>query len=197
MKVWDGTQWLTVVRPYGSVGPQGPQGVGASPTGPASGDLTGTFPNPGIGRVASGGLLAVQRNWGKGTAYKAFTGNADVTTGDGTDSRLQITYTPTIPVWWDVDASIGIMQKVDAAYHYCYGVLNLSPADADGATTRQVIDSQHSTVQTFVKRSVGTWWRLNAGVAYTCWVAVSPNAGSWSYQQRDDFLWMTGKVFAQ
>jgi hypothetical protein len=197
MKVWDGSAWqtTTLVGPKGDVGPAG---VGATPTGPASGGLTGTFPNPGINRASSGGLIYAQRVLGMNNAYRAGIVNGDTCYRDaGTGNPLQISYQPDVPVWWDLDFGIGIMQKLDAAYHYLIGQLVLTPADQDGAPGILHYDTQHASVQTYVKRTGAGWFRLAANTFYTAKVTFGLNGGSWQYHTGPNYLWLCGRVWPQ
>ena len=143
-KVWDGSQWMTVTDLVGPPGPQGPAGLGTQPSGAAGGALTGNYPNPGISKVAAGGMIAVQRIWGQSNTYGTILTGESFKVDAAKTIPLAISYTPTVPVWWEVECSIGILQKLDAAYHYAYLILSMSPADADGQNARQMIEMQHA-----------------------------------------------------
>jgi hypothetical protein len=196
LRVWDGVGWSLVDKVNGPVGPQGPEGVGSRPNGNAGGALTGIYPNPAIALEKSGGLIEVQRKWGENAAYRAIANSANFTVNPAGDP-LQISCTPAVDAWWDVDCSIGIIHKLDAAYHYGYVILTLSPADADGQNQVQSIETQHVSVQTWVFRNVSMTWKLAANTTYTCTAQFSASGGSWEFHQGTEFLWMGGRLFAQ
>jgi hypothetical protein len=56
---------------------------------------------------------------------------------------------------------------------------------------------QHNDVQTFVFRYCSHWYKLNAGIAYTCTLQCALSAGTWQFNQDPAHLWMSGKVFPQ
>ena len=142
--------------------------------------------------------MAVQRMWGEGlTAYQPIASGADFFADPANTKRMEISYTPTVPVWWEVEFNIGLLRKVDAAYHYGYALMVLNTTDADGLQVRGAIETQHSTVQTFVQRQVTSWYRLNAGTPYSCKLQSSFSGGSWQYYQAKEYLWMSGRVFPQ
>src|SRR4051812_4396578 len=63
--------------------------------------------------------------------------------------NMRLTYTPPVDCWWEINGNIGIVQKIDAAYHYAYGTLQLAPADVDGISRAMQIAMQNNLVQTF------------------------------------------------
>lgn len=77
-----------------------------------------------------------------------------------------LTYTPPVDAWWRVHCHVGLIQKVDAAYHYGYLYLNLSPADEDGQAKGRQIHTQHASVQTHCSRTPARTFKLQAGVTY-------------------------------
>jgi hypothetical protein len=197
LKVWDGVGWIDVDTVAGPPGPQGPEGVGSRPNGPAGGALAGTYPNPAIPLEKSGGLIEVQRKWGQNPAYRSIVNGANFTVDAAGTDPLQISCTPAVDAWWDVDCSIGIIYKTDAAYHYGYLVISLSPADMDGLQDVQSIESQHVSVQTYVFRNASMVWKLAANTTYTCRAWISVSGGTWQFNQAKEFLWMGGRLFAQ
>jgi len=142
--------------------------------------------------------MDVQRRWGLNNAYKTISSGQDFTVDAAGTQKLQISYTPAIPVWWEVNCAVGIIQKLDAAYHYAYLQLVLSQNDSEVAfQTRGAIDTQHSAVQTYQGRSLAQWWKLNTGVAYTCTANFATSGGSWQFHQLAALLWIDGRVWSQ
>lgn len=173
VKYWDpGTaSWKTVSNAQGPAGPAGPVG-----------------PNS---------LVAVQRKWGQNENYtnSGLAGLQDIIDGGG--GFMTLAYTPTINVWWDVHASMGLMQKQDAAYHYNVLGLQMTPGDADGMTTAVHYITQHSTVQQFEGYRLTRVFKLNAGVAYSIKMYMSPSGGTWRYYTGASHLYMDGKAFSR
>ena len=110
---------------------------------------------------------------------------------------LQITYTPDVDCWWAVDAFVGGIAKDDAAYHYSYLSLNISPNDVDGFDFRQVIYTQHNQVQTYGEREIRHIFNLAAGTTYSCTMSFSANGGTWEYYQASLTCFLTGKAWAK
>ena len=167
--------YLTVTRVgSGAAGPQGPPGPG-------------------------GAAANVQRKAGTLAGYVtvAYNNNAG-TIDDGSGGRMQIVYTPSVPCWWEVTAQAGNVQKLDAAYHYLYGWIMLTPADQDGIFQAYHIVMQHAQVNTYEGRMMKRLFRLAAGVTYTASLVLGQgNGGSWNYYADPGYLWIEGKAFVQ
>lgn len=165
LKYWDGTAWQPVVR-----GPRGESGVGD--------------------------LLAVQRQWGQNNAYVAHnTAGMAIYCNGALTIPLQILYTPPVDAWWCVSSTIGLIQKLDAAYHNAYGYLQLDPADGDNLIYCYDYEYQHSTVQTFSFRKMQHTYKLAAGVAYSCTTRWGPSGGSWQIHQGQTVMHMQGMAY--
>lgn len=192
--------WQTVGGLPGVQGGQGPPGAPAPPTGPAGGDLTGDYPNPGIDKAKIGGLIDYQALYGSNAAYRAIVSGAKFSTNATGSVSLQLNFTPAVDCWWEVEAQVGIMQKADAAYHRGWWKLILTPADEDGESEVWITDVQHTQVQTFGFRQLYNMWRLEAGVAYSCYAMFHQDAGSvggnWLFNQASEFLSIMGFAWA-
>jgi hypothetical protein len=110
---------------------------------------------------------------------------------------MQLAYTPPVDVWWDVNGNIGIVQKIDANYHYSYGMLVLSPVDVDGMSQARQLITQHSTVQTYESRMPRRLFKLAAGTAYTVSLGIEPGGGTWTYYCGPGQLWLEAKAITR
>jgi len=195
LKVWDGTQWASIRKKPGPPGPQGPVASAVTPAGPAGGALLENYPNPVVRRDVAGTLLAVQRDICVDNNWVVIANGAFFMRSGSTP--LQITYTPDVDCWWAVDAFVGGIAKDDAAYHYSYLSLNISPNDVDGFDFRQVIYTQHNQVQTYGEREIRHIFNLAAGTTYSCTMSFSANGGTWEYYQASLTCFLTGKAWAK
>jgi len=147
-----------------------------------------------------GRIIDVQRKNGAAEVYSGgFTTLYDPLadrTGAGYQN-MQLSYTPPVDVWWDVTGVIGIVQKMDAAYHYAYGRLALAPTDVDGVQYAHHLVTQHSAVQQFEARVVQRAFKLAAGTAYTVTLGISPGGGTWTYHCGVGHLWLEAKAITR
>lgn len=108
--------------------------------------------------------------------------------GDGV--LMQLFYTPPVNCWWDINAHISHVQKLDAAYNYMYLTVGLNTPDADGISTATHLITQHSGVNVFEGRIVRRRFKLVAGTAYSALMTFNTNGGQWSYYRDPSALWM-------
>jgi microcystin-dependent protein len=114
-------------------------------------------------------------------------------------SPMQLSITPSVPVWWEVTGHIGVVVKVDAVYNYLYGYVKLSPADQNGIASARSLLTQHSQVDTYAFRGALTRiFKLAANTTYTASLCLGGgDAGTWQYYQGADQLWLNAKAWVQ
>ena len=170
LKYHDRTAWQNAPLAKGPTGPAGPSSVGA--------------------------LLAVQRQEGSNEAYLAHGAGTIWANGNGSQV-MRLSYTPTVPVWWDVMGNVGLIYMTTAAYHYRIISLNLNPTDADGIYKQDQYETQRSDVQTYTFAQLQHTFKLNAGTPYTAELYLAFSGGAWQIHQGAAMLNMEGKVYSR
>ncbi len=113
-------------------------------------------------------------------------------------NNLELLYTPPIDAWWEVTLRISLLQKLDAAYHYAYGMIELSPAPVTGTAVRHSIIVQHSSVNYYMSFDITTLYKLAANTAYTAKsVFGNGNGGSWQHYRGGGHLDMHAYAWAR
>ena len=113
---------------------------------------------------------------------------------------LAIEYTPTVDAYWEIDATIGLVEKMDTAIHYVYGQIAVTPAPVAGlSSARMAIHGQKADViWARWQRSVNTLVMLAAGITYTANVLLSSgNGGTWRYFMGANYMQVHGKGWAR
>jgi microcystin-dependent protein len=164
--------FLSVTLVTAGAGPQGPTG----PAGPG------------------GSAYSVQRMVGTTSAYTALpTGN--ILNGSG--QVMQLSITPTVPVWWEVNAFMGLVEKMDANYNYGMLAMTLSPPDQDGVSQAMHYQEQHYSVQLYMGYFARRLFRLATGTAYTVKLTWNCDGGTWQYYPDSARLALEAKAWAQ
>jgi microcystin-dependent protein len=183
--------------PRGPEGPQGPQGS----RGPAGHDgAQGPQGDQGddgpIGPHGGAEMLDTQVVFGRQDAYSPQLGALTAVLVDDV-APLALEITPIVDAWWELTVSIGLLEKADSAYGYCYAQVTLDPADEDGRATVSAIATQHVDVNRYDARLLAPLFKLKEGVAYRAAVFLSPSSGLWTYYRGQQQLVMSGKAWGR
>lgn len=115
---------------------------------------------------------------------------------------MEIVYTPTQDVWWEVSVTVGYMEKTDTGNADCFLQLTISPDDEIAAADTEAQNStvyanvtQSSTADPRVFRSANALWALKKNVTYTARVFPSFSSGAWRYAV--GYNSMYGKAYAR
>jgi hypothetical protein len=135
---------------------------------------------------------------GSATVANANSGQKIIDNGGGV---MEIYYTPTYPCYWVVHSNIMAHGYPDGTgWRRWDHLIAISPADADGVTTGFECPHQLYDNTSVEWRTVGAsaMFRLNAGVAYTAYLATSyTSAGSVRYHTGPIWLRMVGRIVGE
>jgi hypothetical protein len=152
------------------------------------------------GFVQRAPFLDVQSKTGNNNNYVPVTSAAFVACyADAAQADpMRLLWTPPVDAWWEVIGQIGILRNDVAAYNYCYGVLALSPSDADGVASINNIGTQRSDVNVYGFRTMQRLFKLVGGTAYTVTMGVTPSTTQqWSYHAGAGYLTLNSKGWAR
>ena len=187
-KYWNGSAWATLggVPVYEQPDqPTEPVAVGAV-------WIDTDAPTP----AATAKLLNVQRILGGGSGYIGIgNGNRFVVAGGG---LLQVSYTPPVDAWWEVNLHVGLLQCLTASYVLAQPAIQMtSPsADVDGFSLVYDYRTMHSGVQLYESFDLVALFKLAAGVAYTV-ATVFVCSGAYQYYQASEQLHMHAKAWTR
>lgn len=151
-----------------------------------------------------GRILDVQTKNGAAEAYSGVMSNSGASplvdrSGAGA-LPMQLTYTPQVNCWWEVNGGIGLVLAVDATnYHYIYGAITISPADADGLVGAYALAMQHNAVDSYIPRNMTRIFKLTAGTTYAVSLALfgGDSGGQWQYYCGPNQLWINAKAMTR
>ena len=143
--------------------------------------------------------VALYTQEGENVAYQAcFTGQV-VCVNAGNTKALQWIYTPPFDVWAEVHYHAGLLQKVDAAYHYSQLLPQVAPAPVAGVGGLVGGGSDahmaHATVQTYSRHVMTKLYALAGGTQYVFNCTWNLSGGTWQLYQAPTHLWMIGKAW--
>ncbi len=146
--------------------------------------------------VCVGGMPLTYHQEGTNAAYVAMPsgGNAIATAAAGTP-LLAWALTPPVDVWVELDFHIGLVQKMDAAYHYCVMYIGYNVTPPITPSKPQLAKTQHSQVNTYEPYFLKGKFGLAAGVSYSLYCIPSVSGGSWTYYQDSQYVQLNGKAW--
>jgi hypothetical protein len=142
-----------------------------------------------------GGAPLVYSQVGESSAYAGISSGQVVTVNAALSKALQWQFTPLVDVWAEVEFFMGLVAKMDAAYHYLYFSTQCAPQPPIIAFDRIAYRTQHSAVQQYENYTVRGRYGLSAGVTYTMNCVAAMSGGSWQFFQGPGQLNMNGKAW--
>lgn len=140
-----------------------------------------------------GGAPLSYRQEGENNAYVGMASGTNITVNAAQTKLLQWIFTSPIDLWVEVEFSLGIVNKIDAAYHYAQFNIILANVAIGSAIT--VIRTQHASVQQYEPYFLKGKYGVNAGVTCQFYVSVGLSGGTWQYHQGPTYLLMTGRAW--
>jgi hypothetical protein len=116
---------------------------------------------------------------------------------DGAGGFYEISYTPTYACYWVVRANVMAHQATGNVWQRWDYRLNITPADADGATGITCIAELHTSLswRTFVTNAR---FRLNPGIAYTAFLTHQYSTGDWHrYHTNGLYTRLVGRIVGE
>jgi hypothetical protein len=141
-----------------------------------------------------GGPPIVYRMEGENGAYVGMATGTNITVNAAQNKALQWNFVAPIDCWVEVAFHIGLVQKLDANYHYVAFNMVAGGSPLIG-TPPQAYRTQHASVQQLEPYYLRQRFGLTGGVAYGFYVNVSVSGGSWQYNQSAAMLHMTGEAW--
>jgi hypothetical protein len=141
-----------------------------------------------------GGPPITYRQEGELAGYIPFPAPGNALAVNGAGKLMAWSFTPPVDVWADLTFHLGLVQKMDANYHYVQFAIGGPTAPAVGSLP-QVTKTQHSTVMQYEPYLLRARVGLNAGVAYNFYVAPGVSGGTWQYYASNIAMQMFGEAW--
>jgi hypothetical protein len=141
-----------------------------------------------------GGSPMTYRQEGENNGYVNFATGTNITVNAAQNKALQWNLSSPVDIWAEYEFSLGIVQKVDAAYHYAVFNAVVSGTPVLG-TPAAVIRTQHASVNVYEQYIVHGIIGLSANTSYAIYCNTSIQGGTWQYNQQPNYLNMTGRAW--
>ena len=131
---------------------------------------------------------------GEYNGYSAFASGTNITVNAAQNKALQWNINLPVDLWVEVTFSIGVVQKLDAAYHYAIFSTMVSGAVAIG-TPHQILRTQHASVNTYEPYFLRSRLGLSANTNYAIYCQTAIQGGSWQFNQNSTYLSLVGSAW--